>query len=147
QGILNSIPGYVIRGENANALNQFRNLVRSLDLVQPKFRSIAKNSTDPWYGITLVKREQLLSDIRQLFVRNYLHPTARTRCVGFKEIRFGLDQVDDLAAYLDFVEETFPGACFIFNVRAVADTARSGWWADRADAAEYLQSFRDRMAD
>lgn len=147
QGVLNRIPGYVIRGENGGVIQQMHAMVASLERNRAEYRSISRAPTDPWFGLDGVDPPKLMTDLRDLFVRNYLRPPEGTRCTGFKEIRYGPDRVPDLPGLLDFMDDLFPRACFVFNVRDLSRAASSGWWASRPDALAYLEQFQQRLAD
>jgi hypothetical protein len=145
QGILNAIPGYLIRGENGGVVSYVKHLVDHTMRVAESYGSISKEPSDPWYGIADVRRSDLVESLRTMVIRDVIRPGPEHRCTGFKEIRYGPDRAPDLGAYLDFMEELFPGACFVFNERDVGATARSGFWATQPDAHGYLAHFLDRM--
>jgi hypothetical protein len=147
QGILNAIPGYVIRGENGGVLLHMQAIVTSLERDQGRFRPISRAPTDPWYGLDVVDTRRLRGELSDVFVRDVLRPPEGTRCVGFKEIRYGPDRVRDLPALLDFMDVTFPRACFVFNVRDIDAAASSGFFAGRRDARGYLERFQEQLAD
>ena len=64
------------------------------------------------------------------FAAEFLRPEADTRVLGFKEIRYSADELSDAdyAATIDFLATYFPDSRFIFNTRAWAQVAESGWW-------------------
>lgn len=145
QGILNTIPGYLIRGENGGVVSYAKALVDQTSSVGRAYSSIAKEPSDPWYGIADIKRDALVASLGALIIRDIVRPGPDHRCTGFKEIRYGPDRAPDLGVFLDFMEELFPNAGFIFNERNVAATARSGFWTNHPDALHYLAQFLDRM--
>lgn len=147
QGVLNSIPGYVIRGENGGIFYRLHEICALATVVNREFGADATAKTHPWYGIDKVSRPKLIAELRRLFIDNFLTPAPDTRCVGFKEIRYGPDVVQDLPAHLDFMDFVFPKAAFVFNSRNLADTARSNWWRDHPDALGFLTEYEGRMRD
>lgn len=150
-GILSSIPGYLIRGENDQApyqLFQFhRRTVESRE-------SRSRWSTQPgnaWAGIEGYDDAVALQRIRSLLTATLLRPEPGTRVVGYKEIRWWYQ---DVADYVQFLREVFPGARFVLNSRDHAAVARSKWWADTEDPMTelarreaILDGLRDQLGD
>ena len=145
QGVLNAIPGYVIRGENGGILYKIHELFALAEVVNKRFGRDAGPVTHPWYGVDRYPLQELLGDFGNLFINNILTPPPGTRCLGFKEIRYGQDVMENLYAHLDFMDALFPRACFIFNSRNLEDTARSSWWKREPGAFAYLLEFERRM--
>jgi len=132
-GILNSIPGYLIRGENRDALHHLylfhRTLAEEKERVGPK---LGRQRVHPFYGISDVPLDRSMSSIRQLVLDTVLRPKDDTRVTGFKEIRW---YQPDLEEYVAWLREVFPGARFVVNTRNNEDVLRSGWWAGGDHAA------------
>lgn len=140
QNVLNSIPGYLIRGENDNILYHMakawiiaktspeikirREAMQSDDWHDPRYGQ----QIDPWYGVELIRPPDLGPALARLFTNKILQPQTDTRVVGFKEIRFHMAG-DDMELYLDFMLNFFPNSKLVFNTRNLAAVAKSGWWA------------------
>lgn len=142
QGLLNSIPGYLVRGENSAALNHLHAFHKTL--VEESTRGNLVNRrkvTHPFYGMPDFPPEASLAGIRRLVLDTVLRPEADTRVTGFKEIRW---YQDDLAAYAEFLRAVFPGARFVVNTRDHADVLKSKWWAKK-DNADYLAGIERRI--
>lgn len=146
-GLLNSLPGYCIRGENGNALYKLYEFDKRLQLSLSEAGNI-KNSvrpTHPWFGLHQLNMPQLRADLRDTFTRNVLTPEKGARVSGFKEIRFSESEVPDLEGYLAFVREVFAPCKIIFNHRKMDNVAKSGWWGNMPKALEKLQFMEDRF--
>lgn len=149
QGLLNALPGYRIRGENANALfNLFRS-VRSVRHGKEKW-GMAEAPAHPWYGANILDPERFQARLVDLFVEEVLSPCEQDRVLGFKEIRYTpMDmQAAELTAYLAFLRDAFPGCGLIFNMRDPVAAAASGFWAkqtDRAGILELIETTRRRL--
>ncbi len=145
QGILDSIPGYLIRGENRNAL--FRLFQYQTQLVRA-CRTWSKGgpleAKDAWFGIDGYDADGAIAAIRDLVVGTLLRPGPDTRVTGFKEIRWWHD---DWREYLDFLRAVFPGARFVINVRDHDAVARSKWWAENPHALARLDEYEQRLDD
>lgn len=149
QGVLNAIPGYLIRGENRAAPFRLYQFHEAITAASNRFsRAEQLTSRDSWYGIDQYKAGEALYRMRELMLRCLLQPQADTRVTGFKEIRWFQD---DWQGYIAFLREVFPGARFVINTRDHSGVVKSHWWTkmDR-DAAlaqldEHEQQF-DQMA-
>jgi sulfotransferase family protein len=131
QGILNSIPGYLIRGENREALYHLYEFHRACAREAARLRRRHDGRpvpvTDAFYGMDGFSEQQSLAAIRELFTRTVLRPDRSTRTTGFKEIRW---YRDDLPDFITFVGQVFPGARFVINTRDHEQVLRSRWWAN-----------------
>jgi hypothetical protein len=135
QGILNALPGYLVRGENHNMVHSlFDYHRRGLDNAARQRRGPAH----PWFGASGYPAEVSLEEIRSLVVRTLLRPRPDTRVTGFKEIRW---RGADLPAYVAFLQEVFPGARFVVNTRDLDAVSRSQWWAEDERAPEKLERY------
>ena len=142
QGILSSIPGYLIRGENGGVAYQLY-----------RFHSIAadrsvtkggrwKSPQSAWFGIGGYPQEMAVREMRRLMLTTVIRPEPDSRVVGFKEIRW---LQADLHDYVDFLREVFPGARFVVNTRNLDDVAASKWWAEDPEARPTLAAAESRM--
>jgi hypothetical protein len=148
QGVLNSIPGYLIRGENRDALHHLfrfhQTCTGERDRLGPTRGPL--DSRHPFFGIDGFPEATSLQDLRRLALDTVLRPEPGTRVSGFKEIRW---YHPDLIEYVSFLREVFPGARFVINTRDHADVVRSKWWADHDDPERELDRIEhgfDRLA-
>lgn len=174
QGMLNTLEGYLIKGENGDLLHGLFSAHQNL--AEVRSRNLKPGIDSPensWYGL------DQLTDIRffekaSMFATQFLFPESdkgqQYRCLGFKEIRyFSLMQqsgVQALDEYLDFLMHLFPNSKLIFLSRNHSQVMSSNWWAQSRDpellranlekfdqwADEYClshqhKSFRIRYAD
>jgi hypothetical protein len=143
QGLLNAIPGYLIRGENGGALRGLHAFHRTcVTETTRRNPAVTASPTAPYFGINGFPAGLSSARLRDLVVETLLRPEPGTRVTGFKEIRWSSD---DLAEYVGFLREVFPGARFVANTRNLEDTARSKWWADTPDAARILATAEERI--
>jgi hypothetical protein len=128
QGVLNSIEGCLVRGENFNC---FHPLYQSYERLLKAKAKAGTVPADPWYGAHLLDEQIFIEQIEAL-ARKLLLADAdenRVRAYGFKEIRYPRVG-DELEAYLDFLEKVFPNPAFVFNTRNLDQVVKSDWWAD-----------------
>ncbi len=140
QVLLNSIPGLIIRGENGGMLANLYRFHRTGQEQRAVRREFANAPGFPFFGINDYPDQPALDSVRELMTRTLLRPRPDTHTIGFKEVNWW---VDDLADYVAFIREVFPGARIIVNVRNVEDAAKSRWHAKDPEAARKLAERRD----
>lgn len=127
QTLLQSIDGYFIRGENANALWPLYQSVQRLQQAKVDHGYRVIEPKGPWFGIDGVDPGQYAKALVSAFTEQVIRPPENARVVGFKEIRFH-EAGEDFPAYMDFIATHFAPARFVFNLRNWQDVAASGWW-------------------
>jgi hypothetical protein len=144
QGILNTIPGYLIRGENHGVLHQYFRLHGKLAAKRNRVGPLVATNQerDAWFGIDGYDDETAAAAIRTLMLRTVIRPTPESRVVGYKEIRY---QQKALGTYVAFMRSVFPDARFIVNTRDLARVAQSKWWARDPDALKKLTAIEGRL--
>jgi hypothetical protein len=151
QGVLNSIPGYLVRGENQQLLrhlHQFHRVgteQRRKRRASRRRRGLPASGTvpaNPWFGMEDFRGRAALVGARRLALETLLRPEPDTRVVGFKEIRWSRP---DVASYVAWLREVFPGARFVVNTRNLDDVAQSRWWAEDPDSRDELAEVESRL--
>lgn len=143
QGILNSIPGYLIRGENRGLMGdlyKFHN--RAVADRDQRLKADPIPVTHPWYGIDGYPDQAAFESMRALALNTFIRPEPDSRVVGYKEIRW---PQKDLPEFVEFLRNVFPGARFLVNTRSHDDVSRSKWWADQPDALERIAAAEERF--
>lgn len=130
QGVLNTIDGLLLRGENGNIFQHFFEMTRQMEELRMKYPA-SFTANQPWFGLSNVTSERVMDALRvaarQMLLADQAENPSVT-CLGFKEIRY-IEITDDLPAYLAFLEDLFPNAALVFNTRELEATVKSGWWA------------------
>ncbi len=151
QGILNSIPGYLIRGENRQMMRYLYDFdrtgveVRRFQRRNMRRRHDEPGASDPskaFFGMDAFPHQRSIAGIRRLALDTLLRPERGTRVVGFKEIRWNTEDVGEFVAWL---QEVFPGARFVVNTRNLDDVSRSKWWARDPGALDQLATAEKRL--
>jgi hypothetical protein len=140
-GILNSTPGWLLRGENRDAVHHLYTFHRTMVRESTRKRGTPLSATHPFFGIDGFPRKRALRLVRRLVTETVLRPQSDTRVTGFKEIRWSHDDVEQYVAWLG---RLFPGARFVVNTRNQADVLRSGWWAE-GDQSQRLVDLETRL--
>lgn len=133
QGILNTVPGFLIRGENYSvtdglfeAWKSMRRGLRRHDI------DVSGKPSHPWFGIGDIDQELFERNVMRL-VHDMLVPEEqahRVVCYGFKEIRYP-ETRPSFIRYLGFLRLIMPDLAFIINTRTLENVAKSGWWAEQ----------------
>lgn len=154
QGMLNTLEGCLIKGENGNLLHGLFNAYKSLVAARNHGINPGVNKPEhPWYGLDKLTEKRFFEHARS-FATHLLFPeleqAQQYRCLGFKEIRYfdlfqqnGEQALDD---YMEFLTRLFPGCKFIFLARDHQQVMSSNWWAQskrpellRADLEKFDQ--------
>lgn len=144
QGCLNAIPGYLVRGENADLVGRLLAIVDGLSkwVHQPR----ADTPAGAWFGADRFERDFLASCSRQMVDQILLRDVQRTelRAYGFKEIRYSAEDVEQKIAFL---EQMYPRCGLIFNIRDPDDVVRSEFQKGQ-DSAKFagLNRLFERLA-
>ena len=149
QGLLNALPGYLILGENFDAMRHIEALFRRL----PRFgvqrsgdakRREPSRPTHPFFGFENFNDAAFLDGLRLLVERVLTQDADSTaiRCLGFKEIRYS---PTDVARKVAFLRSVFPGCAIIYNIRNPQDVIESEFQKDKEIAQ--FESFNALLAE
>lgn len=144
QGIISSIPGYLIRGENGGVAYQLYRFHATANRRSAVKGSRWKSPQSAWFGIGGYRRQVALREFRRLLLTTVIRPRRDSVVVGFKEIRW---LQEDLHEYVDFLRAVFPGARFVVNTRNLDDVVASKWWASNPGSRQRLQKVESRMLE
>jgi len=145
QNLLNSLDGYLIRGENDNTAYHLARawitVKNSKEMSKRRELGRPTDPKDPWFGSELALPKELGQSLADTLVDTMLKPQPDTRVSGFKEIRYHRDP-EYFEGYLNFLANFFPNAKLVFNTRNLEDVVKSGWWAtvDKKTAMVNLSS-------
>ena len=142
QGVLNTFPNFLIRGENnlfiAHLYRTYNDLV-----IARNFASTATTPAHPWFGCEELDAEMFILDCARIIARQLVgHRGGRKfDAIGFKEIRWSFSEITGSAPwhFLQFIEQVFPRAKFILLTRDVDEIMQSGWWPSVSSAATVSQ--------
>jgi len=145
QGVLNTIPGCVVRGENYNFVHGLYQAWSALRRTHREFADGAvRKPENAWFGAHQFDPQRFLTDARDMVRTQLLGSDASSAaCVGFKEIRYTAgalgvpmhEYATRLGDYLDFLAALMPRAAFIFLTRDHSQVCRSAWWKQQDAAA------------
>jgi hypothetical protein len=135
QGLLNSLPGVLVRGENSfYVLPLYRAFRGALDFKQT-YGARSKDVTSAFYGMAETYPRDFPKTFRQLMTRQLVGSQSPRglKVIGFKEVRWEHLQPKEYGSFFDFFEKVFPKARYILNERNPENVVGSGQWL-RVDA-------------
>lgn len=132
QGLLNELPGTLIRGENNFfVLPLFRAVanVRSFRM-QHGGAAARKGVRSAFYGLDEVRVSDLVTDARALVSRQLLGSVdPRTvEVLGFKEVLWHQIRPRETSEFFRFFDAMFPDARYVLHRRDHEQVAGSGFW-------------------
>ena len=131
QGLLNSIDGVLVRGENENFIIGLYESYERLCLAKKHLKSIKPSHS--WYGVHLIDIGLFIQHCTAIIEDAILADQKYNndiKAYGFKEVRYY--EAEKFDKYLDFLDKVFPNVCFIFNTRNKNDVSNSSWWKNRS---------------
>ena len=159
QGLVNSISGCLVRGENNNFCYGLYKAYQALCKSRSEYGKSTNSClvTSPWYGAHQLNEDLFLIDAREMVKRQLMgapeHTQAPIICYGFKEIRYLPNSFpggkNELKEYLAFLCKLFPEPAIIVLTRRHEDVAKSAWWNTKnpTEVALALTAFEDSMRE
>jgi hypothetical protein len=142
QGLLNALPGTLVRGENGFFVHDLYLASASAEaFARDHAKHGSKDVTSAFYGVRRLRREPFVNATRQLTDEILLggQPADRVRRLGFKEVLWHRIAPAETEGFFDWFEDAFPGARYVLNTRDVAAASTSGFW-QRQDHEQALAS-------
>lgn len=136
QGLLNTLPGTIVRGENGLwLLEMYRAYRLGTDFAKRHTKHNAGKVSSAFYGLDHVEPGQFVRATRKLVVPQLLGDTAEAEVdvLGFKEVLWHRILPEETEGFFDWFEEVFPGARYLLNTRDHERVAQSGFWQRQQD--------------
>jgi hypothetical protein len=144
QGVLNALPGTLVRGENGFYVRDLFRAARAASSFGEKHgaRQQAAKPTSAFYGSGELRPEPFTTSARELAVRLLLgeEDPRRVRHLGFKEVLWHQVEPEETEAFFAWFDDAFPGARYVLNTRNVEAASTSGFWQqyDRDTALAHI---------
>ncbi len=144
QGLLNTLPRTLVRGENnLYVLHLFRamNSVKSFRNTHLKHNPKASHSA--FYGLNEITPASFVASTRTLVTGHLLGSVSpdEVDTLGFKEVLWHRIRPAETEAFFDFMDRAFPGCRFVLNERNHEKVVGSGFWQGQ-DQEEVLQAIQ-----
>jgi hypothetical protein len=148
QGILNTLPRTLVRGENGFfVLDLFRGTERALRFGERHRAHGARNTRSAFFGVHGLRRRVFVTHLRRL-VRTALlaeHSRGDVDRLGFKEVLWYELAPEETEPFFTWLEQLFPGARYVLHTRDRASLPSSGFW--RFEEPEAVFAKVDRVVE
>jgi hypothetical protein len=144
QGLLNTIPRTLVRGENNFYV---LHLFRAMSAVQAFRRTHLKHNPrvthSAFYGLHEITPESFVDHTRGLVTGHLLGDVApdAVDMLGFKEVLWHRVRPSETKAFFGFLDRAFPGCRYVLNEREQERVVGSGFWQSQ-DKDEVLKAIR-----
>lgn len=130
QGLLNSLPGVLVRGENSFYVLPLYRAFRAAADFKQTYGGRSKESSSAFYGMAETNPPDFPRTFRQLLLRQLIgkqNPRS-VKVIGFKEVRWEYLQPKEYDSFFRFFEQLFPKARYVLNERDPEQVVGSGQW-------------------
>lgn len=128
QGLLNTIPSVLVRGENYNFCWGLFLSWKALSRAKEQYGVRQTDPTMAWFGADSLDPDYFIEQSREIVRRQLkIPPDGSVNCWGFKEIRF-VENLTELPDFLGFLSKIFPDAAILFLTRSHDEVVRSAFW-------------------
>jgi hypothetical protein len=131
QGVLNSIPGCLVRGENGAFVLGLMQAHEALCFAKNHSSSFT-TPTDSWFGCEELDADRLLADFAHVAIDQLLGSRRHEdfAAIGFKEIRWLQRDLGAIPLWgvLRFIDAMFADARFILLTRSIDEILQSTGW-------------------
>lgn len=150
QGVLNAIPGYLIRGENRDLVGALEKAYETFPYYGDEHGVRAKpiwgevGPSDAWYGYEHFRAEIYFEALRKFLDHLLLHGVdrRRIRAYGFKEVRY---EPHNVARKMRFIRSLYPGCAFLLNTRSPEAVVRSEFQKSRS--VQWVEQFNAKLLE
>jgi hypothetical protein len=147
QGMLNTLPRTLVRGENNLFLLPLFRSYAGLQTFQGQFGGPgAAKSSSAFYGLREVDLDAFATSVHDLVQQQLLGEVAATEVdrLGFKEVLWHRIKPKEWAGFFDFLDSAFGEPLYVLNRRDIAMTSTSGFWQKKQPGVAEQQITRVR---
>jgi len=147
QGMLNTLPRTLVRGENNLFLLPIFRAYAGLETFQAKFGGPGSvKAASAFYGLGEVDLDAFASSVRDLVQRQLLGavPLSDVDRLGFKEVLWHRIKPAEWEGFFAFLDLAFDHPLYVLNRRDIAMTSTSGFWRKKAPGEAERQIRRVR---
>jgi hypothetical protein len=140
QGMLNTMPRTLVRGENGLYVQHLFRAWQATDEIRQKRKGAsARKPTNAFFGINSLTRPRFVRSAQRLVTSGLLgkEDAKDYDRLGFKEVDWHQIAPAETEPFFAWLEEVCPGASYVLNTRDVEQVLGSGFW-QRQDADEAM---------
>ena len=131
QGLINTVPRTLVRGENAFFLKGFfEGSHRAVTFADRHTKHGSKSRSSAFFGVRNLRAETFARHARALsteVIYGRVDPRSVDR-IGFKEVLWHQVEAEETEPFFEWFEMVFPGARFVLNTRDPEVSVDSGFW-------------------
>lgn len=135
QGLLNALPGTLVRGENNMFMLPFFRSWAGVREFQEKNNdnAIRNGSRSAFYGLDEIDPEDFVQASRALTLQALYGSADRSKVkvLGYKEVLWHRIKRDEVEEFFGWFEQIFPGASYVLNQRDHESVRKSGFWQNQ----------------
>lgn len=148
QGLLNTLPRVLMRGENGFYLLPLFHAMASVDgFRHTHLRHHPRAQNSAFYGLHVIKPRSFVTMTRTLVTGHLLGRVdpQSVDVLGFKEVLWYRVQPAETGPFFDFLDRAFPGCLYVLNEREHARVVGSGFWQakDEGTVLEAIERVED----
>lgn len=131
QGLLNTMPRTLVRGENSLYLVElFRAMHRVRALRRRHLKHHPRRSSSAFFGLHELTPRSFVLSARDLVTGHLLGdvPPREVDVLGFKEVLWNRVEPDETEDFFDYLDRVFPGCQYVLNQRDHEQVVGSGFW-------------------
>lgn len=131
QGMLNTMPRTLVRGENGLYVQHLFRAWRATDVIRQKRKGPpARKATNAFFGINALTRSRFVRSAHRLVVGGILGSEDEKDFdrIGFKEVDWHQVLPEETEPFFAWLDEVCPDAKYILNTRDVEQVLGSGFW-------------------
>ena len=146
QGMLNTLPRTLVRGENNLYLLQLFRAYAGLASFMEKVGGAAAKPSSAFYGLRDADLDTFAASVRDLVQRQLLGSTDPSDVdrLGFKEVLWHRIKPKEWSDFFDFVDVAFGQPLYVVNRRDVTMASTSGFWRKKRPGVAERQINRVR---
>lgn len=145
QGLLNALPGTLVRGENNMFMLPFFRAWAGVREFQEKNNdnAVKNGSRSAFYGLDEIDADDFVEATRELSLQALYGKADRSKVdvLGYKEVLWHRIKRDEVGLFFDWFEQVFPGATYVLNQRDHESVKKSGFW-QRQEEQRVMRTLR-----
>jgi hypothetical protein len=131
QGLLNTLPRTLVRGENGLYLVDLHRAHAAVAAVRADHdKHVRPTPESAFFGLKELRPALFARSVRELVTAGILGRTDADGwdTIGFKEVAWHRVEPDETAAFFDFLDRAFPDVRYVLNTRDHDAVVASGFW-------------------
>ncbi|MGH3506762.1 MAG: sulfotransferase [Nocardioidaceae bacterium] len=143
QGLLNTMPGALVRGENDFYILHLYRAWAGVRRFRRQYAAGAakQGAKSAFYGLDEIKPDDFVDSARELVLKELHGSSERSdlELLGFKEVLWHRIRPKETGSFFEFFERIFPDALYVLHRRDLGQVSTSGFWR-RQDPSEVDRS-------